>query len=47
MHMKKLQYIQPVCDVTVIKTSYLMGDPLLGSGTGPEPAPKRRGEVIE
>ena len=45
--MNKMKYIQPEMEVTVLLTKPLMGDPLMGSGTGPQPAPKRNGEVID
>ena len=47
--MKKMQYIQPSIDITVVETARLMGDPLLGSGTAPSPVPGRRssGDVID
>jgi hypothetical protein len=35
--MKKM-YNQPATEVVALKTARLMGDPLLGSPTGPEPS---------
>ena len=35
--MEKKLYNQPVTDVQVLTTAHLMGSPLLGSPTGPEP----------
>ena len=39
-------YKQPNVAIAEVRTENLM-DPLLGSSTGPEPAPRRRGDVIE
>ena len=43
--MSKMKYIQPQMDVeSVSLDAFVM---LLDSGSGPQPAPKRSGEVID
>ena len=43
--MNKMKYIQPEMDVqSVTMDAFVM---LLDSGSGPQPAPKRSGEVID
>ena len=49
-----MKYIEPQMEVTAVLTKSLMADPLMGSGSGPQPgtnngggAPKRVGDIIE
>ena len=40
--MKKMNYIQPKSEVFSVRTDRLMQEPLLTSGSAPDPAPAHR-----